>query len=60
MHMSWNCGYCEMPVLSPDEYRAPPRTLVVTNMEEMSKVLEIPLNQTDNTTDLTDIDDDFN
>jgi hypothetical protein len=49
-----------MPVLSPDEYRAPPRTLVVTSMEELSRVLEIPLNQTDNTTDLTDIDDDFN
>jgi hypothetical protein len=59
MYMSWNCGYCGGTVLSPDEYRAPPKSFVVNSMEDMSRVLDIPLNQTDNSTDLLDIDDDM-
>lgn len=57
--MSWNCGYCGGTVLSPDEYRAPPSALVINSMEDMSRILDIPLNKTDNSTDLLDIDDDM-
>ena len=35
------------------------RTLVVTNMQEMADVLDIPLSTVDDTTNLSDIDDDM-
>ena len=39
--------------------RGNPSVIVVTNMEQMSEQLKIPLNQADNSTDLVDIDDEM-
>lgn len=45
--------------VSTDEYRAVTRVISVTSVEDLCKVLDVPLNSVDNTTDLTDIDDEI-
>jgi hypothetical protein len=45
--------------VSTDEYRAIPRVISVTSVEDLCKVLDVPLDSVDNTTDLTDIDDEI-
>ena len=45
--------------VSTDEYRAIPRVISVTRVEDLCKVLDVPLDSVDDTTDLTDIDDEI-
>ena len=44
---------------STNEYREVPRVISVTSVEDLCKVLDVPLDSVDNTTDLTDIDDEI-
>ena len=57
--MMWDYTGVTVRDISADEYRCLARNISVTRIEDLCKVLDVPLNRGDSTTDLTDIDDDM-